>query len=112
MEKTRHFRPYFTFFIMVLVVLYYGLPIENFKIKPTTYKAMVLIYVKTSVRKITINLQKPNNQTDFAQTAQHNVIYAINKSNQPSEPAVQCDNCNNWKHNKCSGIKSEEYKEL
>jgi hypothetical protein len=51
------------------------------------YNAMVVLYgymldVKTLVRKITINLLKPNNQTGFAQTAQHNVIYAISKSNQ------------------------------
>jgi hypothetical protein len=51
------------------------------------YNAMVVLYgymldVKTLVRKITINLLKPNNQTGFAQTAQHNVTYAINKSHQ------------------------------
>jgi hypothetical protein len=51
-------------------------------------------------------------QSDWFCTNCSAQCYLCNKQVKPNDPAVQCDNCNNWIHNKCSGIKSEEYKEL
>jgi hypothetical protein len=51
-------------------------------------------------------------QSDWFCTNCSAQCYLFNKQVKPNDPAVQCDNCNNWIHNKCPGITSEEYKEL
>ena len=38
--------------------------------------------------------------------------YLCNVIVKDNDPAVRCDNCNNWVHNKCSGIHANEYIEL
>ena len=67
MEKMRHIRPYFTFYIMVLIVLYHRLPIHDLhsEVQDTTN---FLLHVNRigMQRKTEQNLQyTPNHKTNL-----------------------------------------------
>ena len=66
-EKTGHFIPYFTFYIMVLVVLYYRLPIHNLhsEVQHTTNYLLHVSKIGMQ-RKTEQNLQyTPHHQTNL-----------------------------------------------